>query len=53
MRIPNEKKKRKKKKENKCQAILCKSCRLKIGSNVNGKHVMMSCGFYAFTLKLG
>ena len=53
MRIPNEKKKKKKKKENKCQAILCKSCRLKIGSNVNGNHVMMSCGFYAFTLKLG
>ena len=49
MRIPKGKKRRR----NKCQVILCKSCRLKIGSNVNGKHVMMSCGFYAFTLKLG
>lgn len=41
-----------KKKRNKCQAILCKSCCLKIRSNVNGKHVMMSCGFSAFTLIL-
>lgn len=48
MRIPKEKRRR-----NKCRAILCKSCRLKIGFNVNGKHVMMSCKFYAFTLRLG